>query len=294
MSFLLSSALPHAAPRLALGALAVIFIAGAWAQSTPALPASASTPAPQAAAAPAGSNPASSGAPAPVRAARTGTVTAAPRPPASTPGAAPFARGEALHYNVNWPSGLSLGEAEFKVGGAEPGWDFEFNLDASLPGFDIKDHYRSSADAQFCSQRLEKDSVHGPRKSKETITYDQQKHDAKRKTDTGGESELSVPDCVKDGLAFLYYIRRELAAGRLPAAQTVNFGSAYQVSVTYGAAQQMEIGGVAQTADRIAVSFRGPASSHTFEAFFARDAARTPLVIRVPFSLGTFSLELAR
>jgi hypothetical protein len=28
--------------------------------------------------------------------------------------------------------------------------------------------------------------------------------------------------------------------------------------------------------------------------FFARDAARTPLIIRVPLSLGTFSLELAR
>jgi hypothetical protein len=28
--------------------------------------------------------------------------------------------------------------------------------------------------------------------------------------------------------------------------------------------------------------------------FFARDAARTPLVIRVPLSVGTFSMELVR
>jgi hypothetical protein len=28
--------------------------------------------------------------------------------------------------------------------------------------------------------------------------------------------------------------------------------------------------------------------------FFARDAARTPLVIRVPLSAGTFSMELVR
>lgn len=289
----LSRALPFAARRLASGVVLVLLAADAWAQSAPAPqgnPAAGGSSAASAAA----SSPAAPTALAPARAARNATVPAAPRPPASTPGATPFARGEALHYNVNWPSGLSLGEAEFRVGGAEPGWDFEFNLDASLPGFDIKDHYRSSADAQFCSQRLEKDSAHGPRKSKETVTYDQQKHEATRKTASGGDSQIAIPGCVKDGLAFLYYLRRELAAGRLPSAQAVNFGSAYQVSVSYGGAQQLEIGGVAQTADRIAVSFRGPASSHTFDAFFARDAARTPVTIRVPFPLGTFSLELAR
>jgi hypothetical protein len=42
------------------------------------------------------------------------------------------------------------------------------------------------------------------------------------------------------------------------------------------------------------VTVQGPASEITFEMFFARDAARTPLVIRVPLSPGMFSLELAR
>jgi hypothetical protein len=47
-------------------------------------------------------------------------------------------------------------------------------------------------------------------------------------------------------------------------------------------------------ADRVVATLKGPASAISFEMFFARDPARTPLLIRVPLSLGMFSLELAR
>lgn len=217
------------------------------------------------------------------------------KPPASNAStASPFARGEVLNYAVNWPSGLSLGEAVMTAGGGEPGWTFDFTIDASLPAFEIKDHYHSTADAQFCSGRLEKDSVHGSRKSKEAVTYDQQAHRAERQTNGGGKSEVSIGECARDALTFIYFLRRDLAGGRVPPAQTVNFGSQYQVTTTYSDSRQVEIGGARQPADRVVVSFRGPASTHTFEILFSRDAARTPLVIRVPFSLGDFSLELVR
>lgn len=207
---------------------------------------------------------------------------------------APFARGEVLNYSVNWPSGLGLGEAQFKAGGAEPGWQFELQMEASLPAFEIRDSYRSSASAQFCSEKLEKEGAHGPRKTRETVTYDREKRVAIRQTSGGGKSEISTPECVKDGLTFLYFLRRELAGGRLPPAQTVNFGAGYQVSVSYVDSPQVEVSGQRQVSDHLQVSFKGPASEHTFELFFARDAARTPLIVRVPFSLGTFTLELAR
>jgi hypothetical protein len=227
-------------------------------------------------------------------AAARGQAPAPLRPAVATSGVTPFVRGEVLNYAVNWPSGLSLGEAQFKAGGGEPGWDFEFTLDASLPGFEIRDRYVSSADAQFCSIRLQKEVVHGVRKFKETVIYDQKKHQASRETSGGGKSDLPVPDCVKDALTFFYFLRRDLANGRVPLAQTINFGAPYQVTTTYGNASQIEIGGARQPADRVLVSYRGPASSQTFEIFFGRDPARTPLVIRVPFSLGTFALELVR
>jgi len=215
--------------------------------------------------------------------------------PASPPSLiTPFARGEVLNYSVNWPSGLSLGDAQFKAGGGEPGWQFEFTLDAGIPALQIRDRFHALADAQFCSERLEKDSARGPRKSRETVKYDAQKAVAIRHTRDGGTSEVAVPDCVKDGLTFLYFVRRELAGGRLPPPQTINFGAAYQITARYSDSPQIESGGVRQPTDRIAFSLRGPASQHSFEIFFARDPARTPLLVRVPFALGTFALELAR
>ncbi len=221
-----------------------------------------------------------------------------PARPATASGASgitPFARGEVLNYTVSWPSGLSLGEAQFKAGGGEPGWDFELTIDASLPAFDIKDHYRSTADAQFCSSRLEKESTHGPRKTRETVTYDQQKHQGVRQTTGGGgKTEFQIGECLKDALTFVYVLRRELANRRVPPAQTVNFGSQYQVTATYADSPQIDAAGTRQQADRVVIAYRGPVASHSFEIFFARDAARTPLVIRVPFSLGNFALELVR
>lgn len=222
-----------------------------------------------------------------------GPSSSAARPAVST-GAVGFPRGEVLNYSINWPSGLSLGEAQFKVAGDEPGWQFEFTIEAGLPGLEIRDRYRSSVNGSFCSEKLEKDFVHGPRKGKETVTYDLVKRQATRQTSTGGKSEISIPDCVKDGLSFVYFLRRELAGGRVPGSQQVNFGAAYQVTASYADSPQIEIGGTRQVSDRVQASFKGPASSHTVEIFFARDAARTPLLIRMPFALGTFALELVR
>jgi hypothetical protein len=39
---------------------------------------------------------------------------------------------------------------------------------------------------------------------------------------------------------------------------------------------------------------KGPASEFSFEIFYARDAARTPLLIKIPVSIGTVSLEMVR
>ncbi len=39
---------------------------------------------------------------------------------------------------------------------------------------------------------------------------------------------------------------------------------------------------------------KGPATDITFDVFFAKDAARTPALVKVPLELGTFSMELVR
>ena len=71
-------------------------------------------------------------------------------------------------------------------------------------------------------------------------------------------------------------------------------GSAYSVKTDYTGAQNIMVDKKSTVTDHVVVSVRGPKSDFTFEVFYARDAARTPLQIKIPLSLGAFTLELVR
>ena len=212
---------------------------------------------------------------------------------AATPKGFPAAD-EDLRYSINWPSGLSLGEGHLQARKTAGGWNFELTVEASVPGFAVVDRYRSATTAQFCSLEFEKETSHGRRKSSEKTTFDYRKSVARRVTAGGGKSDTPISACVHDALAFLFFARRELSQGRVPPAERVLAGAPYQVRLEYGGAQPIPLGDAKPEADRVIISAKGPNSDVSFEAFFARDAARTPLLIRCPFSLGLFSMELVR
>jgi hypothetical protein len=209
---------------------------------------------------------------------------------------------ESLRYSINWPSGLSLGEASLDTSrtrdqGAPKGpesWSFSLDIDASVPGFAVRDHYQSSAGPDLCGKQLEKKFVHGSHKSEERITFDQSNNTATRETQGGGKSDISLSQCGRDALTFLQFARNELAQGRLAAQQQVVFGSLYQVRIEFTGSQTIRIGDKNVDADRILATIRGPSSNLTVELFFSRDNARTPLLAKIPLSLGTFSVELIR
>jgi Protein of unknown function (DUF3108) len=208
-----------------------------------------------------------------------------------------LASAESLHYSVNWQSGLSLGEATIGSEHSQPEkgpetWRSTVDIDASVPGFVIRDHYNSSAAAGLCSVQLDKSSTHGKKKSEEKITFDQQKNTITRETASGGKSDTSVSSCARDALTFLQFVRRELAQGRIAADQKVVFGALYQVHIDYKGAQTIKVGEKSMETDRTLVSIKGPSTEVTAEIFFARDAARTPVLARIPLTLGTFTVEL--
>lgn len=210
-------------------------------------------------------------------------------------------RAETLEYVINWPSGLNLGTATLtanqqkdpansKAGGP---WSFSLDLDASVPGFAIRDHYQSTSDTAFCSADLQKTVAHGSRKSDEKIIFDQHNHSASRETGQGGgKTEVQIPDCARDPLAFLSFARRELAQGRMAPQQPLIFGASYQTRLVYIGTQQVTIGGKHVDADKIQASIKGPASDLSLDLFFSRDAARTPVMARIPLPLGAFTVEL--
>ncbi|MBK9170165.1 MAG: DUF3108 domain-containing protein [Bryobacterales bacterium] len=212
--------------------------------------------------------------------------------PAETPRGFPFEEGETLRYQVKLPEGGQIGDATFtarRLPGTAAMWELVFELDASVPGFEAKDRFRSLIH-RYCSLEFEKESVHGRRKVSESTVFDPDSRAARRTTKGGGgTSEIALGGCGRDALAFLYFTRKELGQGRVAPAETVVFGAGYQVRLRYTGEETVQ----GKTADRVDVTAKGPASEHAISIAFARDAARTPLLIRVPLPGGTFTMELA-
>jgi hypothetical protein len=144
---------------------------------------------------------------------------------------------------------------------------------------------------------------HGSKKVTEQTDFDQKTNIASRRTLVpatadkpagGGTSDLQLPTCARDALTFQYFARREMGQGRVPPAGRIFFGSGYDVKMVYTGAIDIPVAGKPATTDHVNVSVKGPASDFTFEIFYARDAARTPLLIKIPVSVGTVALELVR
>ncbi|HLY19108.1 MAG TPA: DUF3108 domain-containing protein [Bryobacteraceae bacterium] len=205
--------------------------------------------------------------------------------------------GESLTYSLNWPTGASLGEAHLRAGKNDDSWDFDFSLDASVPGFGISDHYHSRANADMCSLQLEKTTTHGPKNTHEKTVFDYHEGSATRTTlgPGGGHTDISIGNCAHDGLDYVFYARRELGAGHgVPQEQDVLFGASYSVRMEYAGVQDVTLGGKHHQADHVNVYVKGPVADSKLEIFFARDTARTPLIIKAPLPVGTLSMELVR
>ena len=209
----------------------------------------------------------------------------------------PF-QNETLRYNVNWPSGLSLGDATFTAHKADAGgWTFDVAFNIGVPGFPLADKYKSTITADYCSTELTRDITHGSKKVTEKTTFDQKAGRANRQTMFplgGGKTELEFTGCGRDALAFEYFARKELGQGRVPPAGKVFFGGGYQVTMAYTGAQNITVAEKQTVTDHLNVTVKGPSSNISFEVFYARDAARTPLLVKIPVAIGTISLELVR
>ena len=200
---------------------------------------------------------------------------------------------ETLRYSVNWPTGVSLGEAQLSASSSPDHMHFQLNLDAGAPAFTVSDRFNSNASGSFCSSDFDKSISHGSKKTNEKETFDA-KTGAVTRGSGSGQTELDGSSCGKDALTFLYFVRQELSQGRLPPQETVYFGAPYEVRLNSAGTESIKIGGASVDADRITASVPGPSSSISFEMLFLKDRARTLAVVRVPLALGTFSMELVK
>jgi hypothetical protein len=204
---------------------------------------------------------------------------------------------ESLRYRILWPGGNSLGDVTFSAHHGSSGWNLETSLNASVPGFAVRDDYRASATDALCSTEFTRTTSHGSKKSSEKITFDAHARRATRQTTLppdGGKSDFDIPPCARDAVTFLYFVRREMGQGRVAPQEKVYLGSGYSVRLQYTGEMTIQAQNKPAVTDHVVVSIKGPSSDVSAEVFFARDAARTPLLIKVPLSLGTVSVELVR
>jgi hypothetical protein len=203
---------------------------------------------------------------------------------------------ESLAYKIGGPKGVGLGETHLTAKHSANGWAFELKVDAGIPGFAIKDVYSSHTNADFCSTDFTRQFEHGTHKGREEETIDRSQESATRSTigGGGGKSEFPISDCMKDALTMIYYSRRELGQGRVPPAQRILMGGVYDIRLVYAGAQTIQSAGNPVVTDKVTCTVKGPASRFDFEMYFARDPARTPLLVNIPLPLGSISMELVR
>src|SRR3984885_7836750 len=205
---------------------------------------------------------------------------------------------ETLRYSVNWPSGVSLGEATLTASSSREAkgperMHFQFDLDAGVPGFAVSDRFRSAASGSFCSAEFQKTTSHGSKKVDDKETFDSDSGTVTRGSGSG-EAQISANPCGKDALAFLYFVRQELSQGRMPPRQTVFFGAPYEIKLDSAGTESVKIGNTSVAVDHVKASVTGASSNINFDLFFLQDRARTLALVRVPLALGTFSLELVK
>jgi hypothetical protein len=80
----------------------------------------------------------------------------------------------------------------------------------------------------------------------------------------------------------------------MPPRQTVFFGAPYEIRLDAAGTESVKIGNKPVDTEHVKASVDGPSSSISFDLFFLKDKARTLALVRVPLSLGTFSMELAK
>jgi hypothetical protein len=143
-----------------------------------------------------------------------------------------------------------------------------------------------------------RDSIHGSKSAKEKTTFDQDKQTARRQTEypnDGGYSDMTTGPCGRDAISFLYFARKELGQGRVPPPQVVYFGAPYTVQQSYTGAQNITLADKKpEVTDHLVFTVKGPKADFSVEVNYARDAARTPLLIKIPLAVGTLSMELVR
>ena len=215
-----------------------------------------------------------------------------PSAPQASQNASLFGGGETLRFKLLWPSGVGLGEAVLTVSTAQSQLHLDMTVEADLPIRNISGKFSSVATADgLCSIQYHRKMIEGSKTSEESIEFDQKARQAKR-TVNGQTATLSVSECARDPLAFLYYFRSELAQHRTAQVNSIVMAPDKHLEISGGATETITAGGRQRKAQKISAAIRYPYTSKSFEVWFSTDGHWEPLMVRLPSPLAVFSAEI--
>ena len=215
-----------------------------------------------------------------------------PGAPAQDGGFRPLQEGERLIYRILWPSGVTLGEAVFRVTPSGKQLQFQLTVEANLPQYKLTGALSSVATQDgLCSLQFHQKIGEGPRQSEESLEFDQAAHQARRSRGSQTTTE-PIPECARDPLTFLYYYRSQLAAGKTAGSGTVFGKSKYELRIEPAGSETLSVGGKPRPAEKFQVTYTGSSRERKFVLWFATGGARVPLRVTLPSSLAEFSAEL--
>ena len=204
---------------------------------------------------------------------------------------------ESLRYNVNWPSGAEPGRSHLHRAPLRRGLGSGCDRESRRPGFALADKFHSAVDRGALLHRIR--ARPEPRRPSEPTRRpisisSRQAHRAPRCFRPAAARAISEsrPAPATRGVPLL----RARRVGPGPRARSAAgvFRAGLFGTLDYTGPQAIAWAGSPDVTDRIHVTVKGPKADFVFDIFFARDAARTPLRIRVPLAPGVFSLELVR
>ncbi len=203
----------------------------------------------------------------------------------------PWPEGEKLVLSLFWPSGVNLGEATIQSKTVGDVFQISATVEAVLPQNRITYSFDSEVTADLCSRRFRQAVRRGARNWEEVTVFDSVAGKATVSRD-GGKREMAAPKCARDPLAYLYYFRKQVAAGKRPSGDTLFLGGPVSLRIEALAEEKVKISQHGRQGDRYLVTYPGSTGDGFVEIWLERGLRQAPIAVRLPLPLATFSAEL--